>query len=610
VSTEPHPVPSRRLHARLIWWERVRPFWRGIRWPFLAILAVFTLALGGFGFDAYLDARGVHRSFWQKLYLSLQLFGLEAGTLESPMPVSLEVARLLSPIVAGFAAVSAVAAIFRQQIARWWVRLRARKHVIVCGLGSAGRPLTHEFRQRGQKVVVIERNADNPSISDSRREGAVVLIGDVSDRRFLDSARVDRARYLFAVTGDDGINAQVGIDARALTVGRRPPPLTCFVRVLDVDLAELLDAEMATRATDSFRLEFFNPSERGAPALLNEHPPFDETGETPWGAPHLLIVGLGEMGARLILHVAGRWRAIGDRDGSRVRVTVVDQDAVDVVGALQARYPQLGDACELIPRRVDVDDSEFERGEFLFDAGGRCDVTGAYVCLGDDTKGLAAGLRLRRLLRERGVTIVVRTKQRGGLASLFGDAADEYENMHTFGLLEVTCRPEVFLAGRRELIARAAHEGYVRQQEADGNTPETNSSMVSWEDLPDHLKESNRAQADDIGNKLRTIGCAIVPLTAPAADTFEYRDGEIELLARKEHERWWREREAEDWTYAPEKNVDKKKSPYLVPWEDLSEEIKDYDRSPVAAIPALLAKAGFRVVRMRQEARHGESDSA
>jgi hypothetical protein len=598
---------SGRRRARRFWWERVRPFWQGFRWPFIAILAVLALVLGGIGFDSYLDARGVSRSFWHKVYLSLQLYGLESGNLDPPIPLPLEVARLLAPIAAGFAAFGALAAIFRQQIARWFMRLRARDHVIVCGLGRAGRLLSHEFRARGQRVIVIDRDPDNPAIGECRQEGAVVLVGDATDRSLFAAARVDRARYLFAVTGDDGINAQIGIDARALVAHRRPPPLACFVRVLDADLAELLDVEMATRATDVFRLEFFNPSERGAPALLNQHPPFDEKGETPIGPPHSLVVGLGEMGSRLILHIAGRWKAISDRGDSRVRVTVADRDAVDAVEALRVRHPMLDAACEVIVRSVDVKDPEFDRAEFLFDPDGRCDVTSVYVCLGDDTTGLAAGLRLRRRLRERAVPIVVRTKQHGGLASLFGDAADEYENLHAFGLLELTCRPEVLLMGRREIIARAAHEEYIRKQRRDGQTAEINPSIVPWVELPEHLKESNRAQADDIGNKLRTIGCAIEPLTDPGADTFHFRNGEIELLARKEHDRWWREREKDGWKFAPEKDVERKKSPYLIPWDELPEEIKDYDRGPVAAIPMLLAKAGFRVVRVGQEVRHDES---
>lgn len=53
------------------------------------------------------------------------------------------------------------------------------------------------------------------------------------------------------------------------------------------------------------------------------------------------------------------------------------------------------------------------------------------------------------------------------------------------------------------------------------------------------------------------------------------------LLAEMEHDRWNADRLRNGWAYAPgEKNIDKKTSPYIVPWEDLSEEIRELDVFP------------------------------
>ena len=58
------------------------------------------------------------------------------------------------------------------------------------------------------------------------------------------------------------------------------------------------------------------------------------------------------------------------------------------------------------------------------------------------------------------------------------------------------------------------------------------------------------------------------------------------------------ERTRSGWTYAPgPKDVAAKTSPYLVPWDDLDEDIKNYDRAPVREMPALLKEAGFAVSR-------------
>ena len=68
-----------------------------------------------------------------------------------------------------------------------------------------------------------------------------------------------------------------------------------------------------------------------------------------------------------------------------------------------------------------------------------------------------------------------------------------------------------------------------------------------------------------------------------------------------EHQRWVDERTMQGWKLSPVKDVDKKLSPYLVPWEQLPEEIREYDRNVVRGMPRFLAKAGFQVYRMKNE---------
>lgn len=63
---------------------------------------------------------------------------------------------------------------------------------------------------------------------------------------------------------------------------------------------------------------------------------------------------------------------------------------------------------------------------------------------------------------------------------------------------------------------------------------------------------------------------------------------EIELLAEIEHEDWIKERIESGWTLG-DKDVENKKSPYLIPYNELSEEIKDYDRDTIRNIPKIVS---------------------
>jgi len=149
----------------------------------------------------------------------------------------------------------------------------------------------------------------------------------------------------------------------------------------------------------------------------------------------------------------------------------------------------------------------------------------------------------------------------------------------------------------KEVIAQAIHAEYVRNQKAKGETTETNSTLVSWEKLPEHVKESNRAQALHVAEKLKAIGCGITELEDRELGEFEFTREEIELLARMEHERWVEERLANGWIVGP-KDIDKKTTPWLlVPYEELPDEEQEKDRESVRGIPKFLAKVGLEVHR-------------
>ena len=71
-------------------------------------------------------------------------------------------------------------------------------------------------------------------------------------------------------------------------------------------------------------------------------------------------------------------------------------------------------------------------------------------------------------------------------------------------------------------------------------------------------------------------------------------------LAELEHLRWIEERFAEGWKFGPMKNKDQKITPWLIPYDQLPEEMKEFDRDPVRNIPALLARIDLKVVRINK----------
>jgi class 3 adenylate cyclase/tetratricopeptide (TPR) repeat protein len=67
----------------------------------------------------------------------------------------------------------------------------------------------------------------------------------------------------------------------------------------------------------------------------------------------------------------------------------------------------------------------------------------------------------------------------------------------------------------------------------------------------------------------------------------------IELLARNNHELWAARRITEGWTYGPNRSDESKQTPLLVPYEDVPESAKEYDRdNAIETLKTILALGG------------------
>jgi ryanodine receptor 2 len=69
----------------------------------------------------------------------------------------------------------------------------------------------------------------------------------------------------------------------------------------------------------------------------------------------------------------------------------------------------------------------------------------------------------------------------------------------------------------------------------------------------------------------------------------------VELIAENVHETWAQSRLNQGWTYGERRNDDIKTHPSLIPYEQLSEEEKDYDRNTSVETLKLILKLGFKI---------------
>jgi hypothetical protein len=574
-------MTTERLRA--LWRERLRPYWHDARPTAVVAAGVAVIVLGTIG---YLDK---HPEFGllDALYRAVALFGL-TGNEEPPVPWTLEVARLLGPLVFGYAALRALLALFRQELRLLAIRAFARGHVVVAGLGEQGFRVATALHEAGHRVIVVERDAGNARSPGLQERGITVLTGDATDAAMLRRAQAGTAAHVVAVCGDDATNIDVAAAAERLADGRPRGVLTALAHLQDTRLWAMLAGAGVGSEQPSYRLELFNVDVLGAQALLDRHPPrgLDGSGDGP---PHVLLVGLHGVGAQLVVRLAAAWRDVRPLQpgGARLRITVADAGAAEHLAGLRAAHPGLDALCEL--------------HALAAPAAPTAAPAQTYVCLPQEADALAVALDLRTIAPVDPSVVVVVADEDSGVARALRAEGRVVGGIHCFGVLTATLGADLLRHGETEVLARAKHEQYVRDELRRGTPVDSSPSLRPWDQLPDALKESNRRFADGISAKLGAARCLVVPapLLDPAAPGFTFTDAEVEELAVQEHDRWVADLRRDGWrpTTGPKDPV-RRRHPLLVPWDALGEEDRDRDREPVRAIPALLARAGFRVVRL------------
>jgi ryanodine receptor 2 len=74
----------------------------------------------------------------------------------------------------------------------------------------------------------------------------------------------------------------------------------------------------------------------------------------------------------------------------------------------------------------------------------------------------------------------------------------------------------------------------------------------------------------------------------------------METLSANTHDLWARRRMGEGWTFGRQRDDGLRKHPNLVPYDDLAQEDRDYDRMLVCEVIKAILKLGYEIRRRRR----------
>ncbi|KAK6342760.1 hypothetical protein TWF718_008148 [Orbilia javanica] len=156
----------------------------------------------------------------------------------------------------------------------------------------------------------------------------------------------------------------------------------------------------------------------------------------------------------------------------------------------------------------------------------------------------------------------------------------------------------------REFVAQGLYKRYkMIRASMDSNDESAKSKDASlqenWESLPEHLKISTRAQADDIPRKLELIGCFMAKVDDGTTNGLQlvekFTPEQLDYLGEVEHDRWVAERIKSGWQAAGQRDSSSQKTPFFTPYAELEQKWKDVDKFMVEGIFEILGLSGYKV---------------
>ncbi|OLS22369.1 MAG: hypothetical protein HeimC3_31110 [Candidatus Heimdallarchaeota archaeon LC_3] len=597
IKNDDDEVRSQNIFFRLI--DKIRPYFLLSGWYFVIFLLLSTFILGFIGFNDYL----ANKSISNIIYNILRLFILE-GDFTDPIPIHLEIARFLGPLLLAYAGIIAGLTFFHEAIQNFQLKF-IKNHVIICGLGEKGEFLALDFLKSNFKVVIIEKDRENSNIIQFKKKNTIIIIADASEKAVLQKIRIDYAKYVIAVCGDDGVNIEIAVHGYNIInniieekIGKTPIDLEkkvkCYVHLVNPNLKKILKKHIIfTNPHDIFDLVFFNSYENAARILFRNFPVDQLTVINPsFESVHIVVIGLGQMGRNIVLQAA---KICHYASKMRASITVVDKIANQKVESFIHEYPSIEKILNFYYEQVDVISPDLQNAKFWES---KSEISLFIVCLDDDVLSLSTGLSLLNRMGDKRKPVLVRMKENSGLATLLNEPDFLEENpLYPFGMTKEIISRDIIINESLDSLARIINNLWIIDHIGGGESTEL-EPPPTWSSLNEEYKESNRQQADHIDVKLRSIDCQVNFVSGRPVILFEYSNEEIEELAHLEHKRWMADKLLNGWSYAEERNKDRKTNPNLVLWEKLSEEVKNQNRGIIRNIPKLLSKYNLEIQKV------------
>jgi voltage-gated potassium channel Kch len=513
------------------------------------------------------------------------------GPIKNFAPFPLEIARVLAFFAGLFVALKT----FGILLAKQWLLLRLkflRNHSVIFGLNEMSFQLAKTLTDNGYLVLVVDSSPTDKWLIKLQNQDILFLEDDPTDSFVYQKTGVQFAKYVFAFMEEEGKNSELAVQVKEfLNQTKKANPLAdVFIHIPDPDLwNSLRGEEMEWVGKKFYDIHYFNLFDLTAKNILQAAKLEKE----------ILMIGFNSLSENILLNLSRELFFARKKQTEKFKVVILDFNIEHKLEWLLQKYPAIGEVCTLVHKDIASDALSLPSPREMKQLLEGCHFSSIFICVGNDNLTIAWALSIQKLIKNLTVPILLSMNQSSGLSKLLNDETSNYSSakyIQTFDTVKMACNISILENSILETLARQIHQEYVAKQKDKGVTELDNPSIVPWNQLPLTLQDSNRNQAKHIMEKIELIGCDISILMDWRDPLFEFEAKELENLSRTEHDRWVEDRIKLGWKQGP-KDVANKITPFLIPYEELTEEIKDLDRDTIRNIPLLLAKTGFSIYR-------------
>jgi hypothetical protein len=535
----------------------------------------------GFGFWGW----SASENFGDSLYLSITAF-LLSDTYEDSTGVwnwQIEVARWTALLAFLLGASKAIQVFFSDALLRAKAQLR-KDHLLVVGDSSFAAAIVNTALLKKNRVNWLAANQDQNHQS--------------SKHLFVQESgwSLEQA-HLYGLTTAKVAAVAFDDDAKSIAVSRQlrlavpdENKLQVFLSMNAPWLAMRID-----ELDDIRGIRVVSKPQASVRRIHRRHPPFLIAKNSGNKHIHSVIVGFGEWGEAVLLDSL---LSCATNYLSKPQFTIIDPRAESIGKSLKIRYPELSSCADFtfIGKTLSGAENCLDEASILA-IGESSPITTCYVCMPNESESLSAGLTLQTVsIRAGWVTgpIFVRLSTPGALPCVpAGSGQLTSAQLIPFGGLAELAEETGILTGDTDGLAKALHLSYQNAGLVD------RVADVPWTELPEDKRDANRRVAMhfpaklssagvDINEWLKTLDAKPDLNNLPKVASLVADDAALEALAELEHERWMIDRRINGWSFGSERDDRRKFHPDLVPYNQLSEQSKSYDREVIKTLSKVL----------------------